>query len=243
MAGLLGTLGRTVLLDDAAYREWKERPNLFLRGIVLIVTVSLLAGVVSFVINVVNQVTPFNAVEVERDMEEWFGFQSEFLPFIDDPDAEEAIEAMYDVFLPMFRDLSRIDTPMGKGLTGFFNALGSWLSGALASLGRWLAYSALVLVCVKLLGGSAKLPHFLGTVSLYAIPGLLRILGAIPCVGWLFVLIGAIWSIVVYVKATSVVADLDSGRATVAVFAPIIVLLLLGFLVAFLFTIWLVILF
>jgi hypothetical protein len=230
-------------LDDAAHREWRERPNLFLRGIVLIVAVSLLAGLVAFVIDVVNQVTPFDAVEMERGMDQWLDFQSQFLPYMDDPEAQEAIEAVYDVILPMVRDLAGIDTPMGPGLAGFFRALGGWLSRTLASLGRWLSYSALVLICVKLLGGSAKLPHFLGMVSLYAIPGLLRVLGAIPCVGWLLVLIGAAWSIVVYIKATSVVADLDTGRATVAVFAPAIVLLLVGFVLAFLFTIWLVILF
>ena len=35
MGSLLNTLWKTVILDDAAYQEWRERPNVFLRGITM----------------------------------------------------------------------------------------------------------------------------------------------------------------------------------------------------------------
>ena len=32
MGSLLSTLWKTVILDEAGYQEWRERPNVFLRG-------------------------------------------------------------------------------------------------------------------------------------------------------------------------------------------------------------------
>jgi hypothetical protein len=78
---------------------------------------------------------------------------------------------------------------------------------------------------------------------LYVIPGLLGLLGPVPCLGGVLGLIGLVWSIVVYIKATSVAAGLDTGKAVLAVFAPFIVLLLLGILLAILAIAWLAIVF
>jgi hypothetical protein len=153
------------------------------------------------------------------------------------------IDGMMDVIVPMVTDIARIPTPLPQGVNGFFTALGTWLSRALAALGGWLFYGALVLLFVNWLGGTAKLPQFFGMVALYVIPGLLGLLSPIPCVGGLLALIGAIWSIVVYVKATSVVSGLDTGRSIVAVLAPFFALLLLVILLSALLVLWFVIIF
>jgi hypothetical protein len=99
------------------------------------------------------------------------------------------------------------------------------------------------LIAVRLLGGMAKLAEFLGMVSLYVIPGLLGLLSPVPCLGFILLLAGAIWSIVVYVKAVSVTSGLDAGRSILAVFAPILAIILLGLVISSLLTLWLVILF
>jgi hypothetical protein len=148
-----------------------------------------------------------------------------------------------DVMVPMITDLANVKAPLPRGITGFFNAFGSWLSRALTAIAGWLFYGVLVLIFVNLLGGSAKLPEFLGTAALYIVPGLLVLLKPIPCVGWLFALIGTIWSIVVYIKATSVVGDLDGGRAILAVVAPFFALIVLGVLLGTLLGLWFAIIF
>lgn len=243
MSSLLKTLFQTAILDDAAYREWKERPNLFLRGIVLIVIVSLLAGLVTFAVDLVNRVKPVDVADIEKSIRDSFEQQFRWNPAYQDPEVQKMMEEMLDVLIPMGSDLARISSPFPRGVSGFFTALGGWLSRALGALGGWLLYGAMVLVVANLLGGSAKLPHFLGMVSLYVVPGLLSFLRPVPCVGGLLTLIGAIWSIIVYVKAVSVATDLDAGRAVLAVFAPFVALLLLGLLLAILATLWLVIFF
>lgn len=243
MSGLFNTLARTLILEDSAYQEWRERPNLFLRGIVLIALVTLVAGFVTFAIDLVARVQPVDVAEIKAEIDESMDLQFRWNPAWQDmdPQAREMMERMMDVIVPMVTDLANIESPLPRGVSGFFQALGAYLSGVLGALGGWMFYGALVLVVVNLLGGSAKLPHFLGTISLYAIPGLLGLLAKIPWVGGCLGLLATIWSIAVYIKAVSVASDLDIGKSILAVFAPFIFFLLLGILVAILGIIWLVI--
>jgi len=243
MRSLFNTLARTLILDDAAYREWHERPNVFLRGIVLILVVSLVAGLVSFGIRLVSEVQPVDPTDIRESIRDALEMQEQFNPALQDPEARRMIDDMVDTIVPMIVDLTNIRAPLPAGISGFFTALGSWLNGALAAIGGWLLYGALVLVVVNLLGGTAKLGEFYGTVAVYVIPGLLGLLGSIPCVGGILVLVGAIWGIVMYVKATSVVSGLDAGRSIVAVVAPFVVLFLLAMALTILFVLWMVIIF
>ncbi|MGD9144567.1 MAG: hypothetical protein PVI80_03315, partial [Anaerolineae bacterium] len=93
MGSLLSTLWRTVILDDAGYQEWRERPNLFLRGITLIIVVSLVAGLLTFVFNLVNQVRPVNVDQITAGMTQW----QQFVPVELDPEFQEFWESMVDV--------------------------------------------------------------------------------------------------------------------------------------------------
>jgi hypothetical protein len=243
MGSLLKTLWGTTILKDAAYQEWRERPNIFLRGIVLIVVISLVAGLIAFAVNLVNQVRPVDVAGIQEGFDQWRQIQSQFFPAMEDPEAQAMMEGIMDVVIPMVRDISEIPAPLPRGIVGFFNALGSWLTRVLAAITGWLVYGALVLIFANLLGGAAKLPEFLGTVAVYAVPGLLALLQPLPCVGCLLGLIATIWVIVVYIKATSVVTGLDTGRAIVAVVAPFLSIIVLGFLLTGLVVLWFAILF
>jgi hypothetical protein len=243
MGSLLKILWRTVILDNSAYQEWRERPNVFLRGIVLIVIVSLVAGLITLAVNLVNQIEPVNVANIQKEIDRWYGYQSQFAPFSQSPEERQFVDDTLKLIVPMVRDIAQVSAPLPRGLVGFFHAFGGWLTRALAAIAGWLFYGTLVLLFANLLGGSAKLPVFLGTVAVYIVPGLLAVLSPVPCLGPLLVLIGTIWSIVVYVKATSVTAGLDAGRAVLAVFAPFLVLVLLSGLLMALFILWLVIIF
>jgi hypothetical protein len=242
MGSLLNTLWRATILDDAAYQDWRERPNIFLRAIILIIVVSLVAGLLSFAVDLVRRVQPVDLAGLEQLPDQ----VSEVMSFFGaelDPEAQRQIEGMLDVMVPMVRDLSEVQAPLPRGITGFFNALGRWLTRALSAIGGWMVYGALVLIFVNLLGGSAKLPDFLGTVALYIVPGLLVILKPIPCLGLLLAFIGTVWSIIVYIKATSVTGNLDTGRAILAAVAPILAGLVLSIVVGALIALWFAILF
>ena len=232
MGDLLSTLFRTVILDDTAYEEWRERPNLFLRGLVLILVISLVAGLLSFALNLVNEVRPVDVDRIEEEIRQAFDLQLQWNPAWQDPEIRQMMEDMIDVIVPMVADLARIEAPLPHGIVGFLNATTGWLSRAFTAIGGFLFYGALVLIFVNLLGGSAKLADFYGTAALYVIPGLLTLLSPIFCLGALLWLIGTIWSIVVYIKATAVATRMDGGRAVLAVLAPFFSLILLGVVVS-----------
>jgi hypothetical protein len=248
MSNLFSVLIKTVVLDDAAYREWRDRSNLFLRGAILIVVVSLVAGLVTFGKDLTNRVRPINAARIEEEIKESFDESYRWnrwnpswqgMP----PEVREMVDEQIEAIIEMIVDIAQVKTPLPRVVSGSLEAVGAFFSRAPSALAGWLFYGALVLVAVNLLGGSAKLPDFLGTVALYATPGLLGLLGWIPCLGPLLGLVGLVWSVAVYVKSVSVVSDLDIGRSLVAVLAPAILLILLGILVAILAFIWLVVVF
>ena len=243
MSSLINTLWRSVILDDDAYRDWRERPNIFLRGILLILIITLIAELIPFAVNLWNQVTVPDARQIREQIRESMDLQYQFNPVYEDPEVREMAEESIDAMIGMITDIMAIRPPLPRGVSGFLTALGGWLTRAVGAIGGWLLYGAMVLICVNLLGGGATLREFYGTSALYAVPGLLAILQPVTCVGPLLALVGAIWSIVVYVKATSVVSDLDGGRATVAVLAPAIVLTLAALLLGLLVILWFIILF
>ncbi len=243
MGSLFSTVARTMILDDGAYQEWQERPNLFLRGIVLIIIVTLVAGLLVFAVNLIDRAKPVDEASIRDKMKQWTDMQSQWFPFYGDPEVQEMMEGMMDVMVPMVTEIAQIRSPLPKGITGFFQTLGEWLTRSFVAMAGWLFYGALVLIFVNLLGGTAKLPDFYGMVALYVVPGLLALLRPIPCIGGILVLIGAIWSIVVYIKATSASTGLDGGRAIVAVVAPFVAISLLAILLSMLAFLWLIILF
>ena len=245
MSNLFNVLVKTVVLDDAAHREWRKSPNIFLRGVILIVVISLVAGLITFAVDLVNRVKPVNVAQIEEAMEESFEQSFRWNPVWQgmDPEVREKVDKQIKVFVDMVTDIARIKAPLPRAASGFFEAVGAFLSRVPSALAGWLFYGALVLIAVNLLGGSAKLPDFLGMVSLYAVPGLLGLLGWIPCLGPILGLVGLIWSIVIYVKAVSVASDLDIGKSLLAVLAPAIIILLLGILLTILVVFWMIIVF
>ena len=243
MGSLLKTLWRAMVLDDAAYEQWREPPNLFLRGIVLIIIITLVAGLLSFAVDLVARVSPVEIGDIEEGMSTAYKWMTSMMPESDVAEFTKMWDEMFNIIPAMVRDISAVKAPLPQGIVGFFQAFGSWVSRAATAVGGWMFYGVLVLIFVNLLGGSAKLPEFLGTVALYTIPGLLALLSPIPCLGPVLVFVGMVWSIVVYMKATSVAGNLDTGRTIVAVLAPFFSLIILGIVLGTLVGLWFALLF
>ncbi|MGD8624850.1 MAG: YIP1 family protein [Anaerolineae bacterium] len=243
MGEMLNTLWKVIALEDEAFQTWRERPNIFVRGIVLIILVSLVAGLITFGINLVTQVQPFDVQEIREAIDTSMEWQLRFNPAASDPEFERIRDQVVDVIIPMVTEIAQVPAPLPQGISGFFSAVGSWLNGVLGAIGGWLFYGALVLFAANALGGSAKMRDFYGTVALYAVPGLLGLLGFIPCIGPLLVLVAFVWGVVIYVKATAVSTGLDEGRAALAVLAPAVVIVLLGVLTSMAVVFWFLIIF
>jgi hypothetical protein len=133
-------------------------------------------------------------------------------------------------------EISNLSAVLPRPLGALMQAFGAWLSLPFAqsgfplsvvSLVTWLGYGLWVMLLAKLLGGRGTLAGFFGTSALYAVPHVLTFFAWVPCLGSVLGLIAFVWGIVIYVKATLVSHELSVGRALVAVFAPMLVIVLL----------------
>ena len=84
-------------------------------------------------------------------------------------------------------------------------------------------FSLIVFIVAKLLGGKATVQEMLGTTALYMVPHVAGILSPIPYLNTVALVIATVWGIAIYVKATAVANQLDTGRALLAVFLPVLV--------------------
>ena len=120
-----------------------------------------------------------------------------------------------------------LDQPFPGWLAGGLSALGVWLNWPLRWLTAWIVYGALVMVIDKAFGATMTLQRFYAATGYAAVPLLLTGLAPIPCLGGLAVLVGIIWSVVVYVRANQDIAEISLLQSAGAVFLPAALLSLL----------------
>lgn len=104
-----------------------------------------------------------------------------------------------------------IGTMASSGLMGL-------VVGTLAALIGWVVWAALIwLIGAKLLpeaNTDADMGQLMRTIGFAAAPGVLKVLGFIPILGWLVVLAASLWMLVAMVIAVRQALDYEStGRA------------------------------
>ncbi|MCP5059826.1 MAG: hypothetical protein GY937_24250 [bacterium] len=97
----------------------------------------------------------------------------------------------------------------------------------------WVIGAAVVwLVGVQMMGHSSDLPQLLRTLGFASAPGVLRVLGIIPLLGWIAVLAAAILSLIAWVIAVRQALDVDTGRAVLVCVLAFIAQLAIGVVLA-----------
>ena len=239
MKELLQLAWDVLLFRHEAYVRHVARPDALKRGLALLVLVTLVAGVVSLVVNIVGGLKPVDVEAGLREAEQ--GFQDFFEsvePFLDLPPGftrgfEEGLKAMRPGFEIGAR-VAELDTPLPRPVGTVLTYLGQFLSLPFGRLAGWIGYGIWVLLVAKLLGGRATVSQMLGATSLYAVPHVLNILAPVPCLGGILGLVATVWGIAIYVKALAVANEFSLGRAVAATVLPALaigVLSLLGLLV------------
>lgn len=238
MNSILILMRDAALLREPAMEAFRDRADAMKRGVAILLACFLIAGSLAGLINLVNQVRPFNAEQADQIRQQFSQTfdQMEFFGALD-PNAQAFLDQFTQDFesgLRMGVEIASLPSPLPKGVAGFFSALGRWLTTAFGQLMSFLAYGVWVLLFAKLLGGNGGVDRFFGLTALFAVPNLLGIFAPIPCVGPMIALVGSIWGIVVYVKAVQVSQRITVGRAIVAALLPAAILIVIALLVAFL---------
>lgn len=233
MAELIQICRGGLLLEDEAFYRLKRSADVFVRGLLIIVAVSLIVGLVTSAISFVREVTgppPEVAIqEVKQNIRQGFQMAERFGAPID-PEVEKVIETYMDAGFRIGARVAKVaktTTPLPSPIGNLFEAVGKFVSYPFGWMATWMFYGLLVLVFAKLMGGRATIQQMLGTTSLVAVPHLLDLFAFIPCLGSLLSLVAFFWGLVIYVKATAVANEFGLGKAVLAVLLPIIIAFLL----------------
>ena len=231
----LGTLRGALTLNTDFFRRFHDRHDVFLRGVVIITLVALIAALPLFIIDLVRDLSNRGGQANEFTQQYQQALQS-MLPFMQSmpPEARAQMNQGFEVASEIAGRIEALPTPIPRPIGRALQALGNWLSkpfaGAafplsVAGLGTWLGYGVFVMLFARLLGGRGDMAGFFGVTSLYAVPHLLNALSPVPYLGPLFGLIAFAWGAAIYVKATAVSHELTLERAFLAALLPLLVAL------------------
>jgi len=235
MKELLQLAWDALLFRHEAYAQHVARADVLKRGLTVLLLVTLLAGVISLLVDFVGDLRPVNAeaqiAEIEQGIQEFFKTAGPYLDL--SPKLQRMILSYMRPAMRMGLRMAELPTPLPQPLGRLSQSLGAFLSLPFSRLAGWMGYGIWVLLVAKLLGGRATAGQMLGATALYAVPHILDILGIVPCLGGLLGLVATVWGIAIYVKALAVANDFTIGRAIAATVVPAIffaVLALLGLL-------------
>ena len=119
--------------------------------------------------------------------------------------------------------LSAIGTGIAtKSFGTFFSA---WIAGILVG---WIGWAIITyFVGTALFKGETDIPEMLRVLGYASAPNLLGLLSFIPCVGWIFPLIGGLLALVAGVIAIREAMDFDTGNAIVTVIIGWIIVMMI----------------
>lgn len=236
-ADLMPMLRGALLLEDETFETMRDAPDGMARGLRFLVTIALAVGLVLALAGFLGGLLTSPQDELSSSVsgiEQAFEQMESMGVFGNDPAAEAFAETFLENLasgLQLGADVAQAveeTTPAPRVFVVLFEALARWLSLPFAWLSLWLLWGVLALFFARLLGGTATIQQMLATTSLVAAPHILDALGFIPCLGGIIGFLATLWAIVVYVKGTAIANRIGYGKATLAVFLPILIPLALG---------------
>lgn len=230
-------------LRGAALVAVAERPDAFMRGLLVVVAAALIAGLPALVSGVAAGFRPaaVEPAEAQVDMTGAFDMLRPWLNSSGLPQSaiDEIIQTAQSntaMAGQIAAEIQQLPTALPRPVAEAFKSAGAWLSRpfagspfplAAASLATWLGYGIFVMLFAKALGGRGTLHGFFGATGFFAAPHVLSILSPVPVLGPILGVVAFIWGVIIYAVATAASHRLSAGRALVAVFAPILAVFIL----------------
>lgn len=217
-------LWRGLWLEPEAYDEAADGDNTFVEGLFTVVLVGLVLGIAALIGGVLDwAIMPdLSAIKdlVFNGLKQmpWYEYIRQ------EPEALRLFEQNYD---------------LGWQISSFFqpnpaNLLTGLILTPLGLIVGWLWFAVVGQGVAKLLGSTGEMKQTMGATALAVAPNLLNIFGLLPMVGVAAV---GTWTLIArYVAMRRVHENLTWGRVLVAVLAPTAVLVLLGLVLALIFS-------
>lgn len=239
MKAWLRDLRDIVLLRREAFARLSRRPDAFLLGFVIVVSVALVVGLpalASDLATVRRAPEPADTAAALSEVRQALESVAPALGALGMPAAvrDQALEALlqgFDLGLRLGSDIAALPTPLPRPVGVLFRAIGGWASRpfadsafplAVAGLGTWLGYGIWVMLFAKLWGGRGTLHGFFGATGFFALPHLLHLFDRVPVMGAILGVVAFAWGAAIYVKATAVSHELPVERAVLVVVLPLV---------------------
>lgn len=240
MKAWLRDLRDIILLRTEAFVRLSRRPDAFLFGFLVVVSVALVVGLPGFISDLTTLRQAPEPADTAAALSEARQALASVAPALDalgmpPSTREQVLDALlqgFDLGLRLGSDIAALPTPLPRPVGAFFRAIGGWVSRpfadsgfplAVAGLGTWLGYGVWVMLFAKLAGGRGTLHGFFGATGLFALPHLLHLFDRVPVAGAILGVLAFVWGLVIYIKATAVSHELPVERALLVVLLPGIV--------------------
>ncbi len=208
-----------LMLDTKTLTDLKASPDVFRKGIMVLLGVGLTVGIVTGLVAMIQALMtdPLKEVDAVRSAMQQYAVQ--FMP----PAAYQEFSQNFEMGLNIGRRIvTETKAPLPRPVTVIFQQVGAIISYPFGWLGSLLFYGVLVHIFAKLLGGKGTIAQMYGVTSLTVVPHLLDALGWVPCLGAVLGLVGWAWGVGVYVKGTSIAQEMSIGKGILAALMPIL---------------------
>jgi len=216
-----------LLLDTQTFMELKASRDVFKKGVTLIVTISLVVGIVGSAVGFIREATaPPPEVrfgEMKQGVNRALDMMQSFGGPPLDPKVRRMIQGYMEAGFRIGSRIANIPTPLPSPAREVFRAVGRAISSPFRRMSLWMFYGLLALVIAKILGGRATIQQMLGCTSLYVVPHILDAFSFVPCLGAMLSLIAFVWGIIIYIKGVAVANDFGYGKAILAFLLPLLV--------------------
>ncbi len=214
-------------LKTEAFKSHADHEEVMKRGILIFLAVALLVGIIplfSDMAEVIPSVAAARQARVEAFLSDPIGsLLGPAAAFVEIPeDVQQSIIENMKPWANTVAQFNSLSLPFPRFIKVILEALGDFTSTILSDMGSWMLYAVLVLLFAKWLGGKANIQTMLGTTALFMVPHILNVLSFIPILGLLLGLVATIWGLIIYIKAVSIVNELPTGKAILAVILPIL---------------------
>lgn len=217
-------LWRGLWLEPAAYDEAADGDNTFVEGLFTVALVGLVLGVAALIGGILDWAIMPDLSAIKDLIFDGLKQMPWYEYIRQEPEALRMFEQNYD---------------LGWRISEFFspnavNLLTGLILTPLGLIASWLWFSLIGQSVAKMLGSSGQMKQTMGATALAVAPNLLNLFGLLPMVGVAAV---GTWTLLArYVAMRRVHENLTWGRVLVAVLAPTAVLVLLGIIMALIFS-------
>lgn len=220
-----------LLFKTDVFTALRERSDVFLRGFLVLLVAALIAGAFASLTGVAGDLGP----RMSKEQVQQIALDGFNRSYNGPPDQRAVIEPYVTEIASMVFDLTALPPRAGQDVRPVV-ALVNWLGRTLATpfgfgfVGWTLLMGLLVQLTSHWLGGRGSIAEMLGLTALAAapqafnaIPNLLTFLSEITNIGALTLpngllgLLIGVWSLLIYVRATSVAQQISTGRAVGAI--------------------------